>query len=247
MTKKKIGAILALAVSVVCIGAVVSFAYFTDRSEVTNDFTTGSLDLKVTESLWSNTDDGKNMYPGYTTDKNPTVQNVTGMLDNNAYIMAQLEVKDPAGNPITDSHRLDLIYEMIKWDPTGNNLIEGTKYSNKTLSAYENVNPLFTTERREDAKGMWTYYYSKTLNSASEKVDGDSVTLFNKIVVPLEWSQTELDVVGDYNITVSFQGIQSATFDTVRDSMAVLDGNYDDNVHKDYEENDSNRPSANQR
>lgn len=247
MNKKKVGMICALALSVAAVGAVGSFAYFTDKSEVTNDFTTGSLDLKVTESMWSNTDDGKNMYPGYTTDKNPSVQNITGMVDNNAYIMAQIQVKDAAGNPITDKHRLDLIYEMIKWDPTGSNLIEGTKYSQTTLNSYENVNPLFTTERREDSKGLWTYYYSKTLNSAAEKEAGDQITLFNKIVVPLEWSQTELDVVGDYNITVTFQGIQAATFGTVSDAMNVLDGNYDDHIHTDYEENDTNRPSAGSR
>lgn len=44
----------------------------------TNVFTTGDLDIGLKEPDWDpNENDGKNMYPGYTVYKNPTVKNIT--------------------------------------------------------------------------------------------------------------------------------------------------------------------------
>lgn len=236
----------ALTLSVVTIGGVGSYAYFSDRSELVNDFTTGSLDLKVTESLWSNTTDGKNMYPGYTTSKNPTVQNVTGMIDNNAYVMATITAVDGAGRVITDKNRLDLIYTMIRYDASGN-LQDGKKYSYDQINALPSVNPEWFLARRVLGDGQWVYYRSNTLDSASEKDSGQSSTLFNRISVPYEWTQSHLDLIGDFSLKVEFSGIQSATFNSLSDAMDVLDGAYEDGITNDYQENDEYRPSAGSR
>ena len=51
-----------------------TMAYFTENSVQTNVFTTGDLDIGLKEPDWDpNENDGKNMYPGYTVYKNPTV------------------------------------------------------------------------------------------------------------------------------------------------------------------------------
>ena len=53
-----------------------TMAYFTENSVQTNVFTTGDLDIGLKEPDWDpNENDGKNMYPGYTVYKNPTVKN----------------------------------------------------------------------------------------------------------------------------------------------------------------------------
>lgn len=240
---KRAGMIAALAVTVASVGAAGSYAFFSDRTEFTNDFTTGSLDLKVTETLWENGEDGENMYPGYTVNKNPTVANKTGLVDNDAYIEAFIHVKDASGNPITDSHRLDLIYAMIRYD--GEDVMqEGTKYAEGYINSFHNYNQRFELQTRDDSTGTWTYFLKDKLVSTADPDKGDTVTLFNKIVVPLEWSQTELDVIGDFSITVEFQGIQAATFSDVYEAMRTLNGI---DIHTDYIENDENRPSTDRR
>lgn len=235
--KKKVGLVLALTLCVTSIGILGSHAYFTDRNTVTNDFTTGSLDLKPSESLWDNISDGKNMYPGYTVDKNPTIQNVTGIEDNDAYVEALVFVKDSEGNVITDNTRLNLIYHMIRWD-SEKALEESTKYSNADITKNPNVNPQFELVKRDNSKGMWLFYLTDTLKSASTDVNGESVTLFNTIAVPTDWTQKELDIVGNFQIEVDFRGIQSATFDSVEDAMKVLEGG---SPLEDYNIDNSNR------
>lgn len=249
VNKKKLGLVLALSLCVVSIGVLGSHAYFSDRNTVTNDFTTGSLDLKPSESLWNNVTDGKNMYPGYTVDKNPTIQNTTGILDNDAYVEALVFVKDANGDVITDSNRLNLIYHMIRWDEE-NPLEEGTEYTDAEIIKSPNVNPAFELVKTDNSKGMWLFYLQDTLKSADTAEDGDSVTLFNTIAIPTDWTQEELDVVGNFQIEVDFRGIQSATFESVEEAMAVLEGgdplkdytiDNDNRVFIDIDENTINR------
>ena len=59
LNKKQIGLLSAAMIGVFSLGAVGSYAYFSDKTTVINDFSTGSLDLKVTESLWTNSIDGQ--------------------------------------------------------------------------------------------------------------------------------------------------------------------------------------------
>lgn len=237
LNKKQTGLLAAAVLCIASVGGIGSYSFFSDKSTVVNDFSTGSLDLKVTESLWTNSTDGQNMYPGYTVSKNPTVQNVTGMKDNNAYVEAFIRVKDAHGNAITDQKRLELIYHMIRYNTTSD-LLEGSNYSDSVITRSANVNPAFELVDTDYSKGTWTYYLSDKLVSSTTAEKGQSVTLFTTVAVPTDWSQTELDVVGDFQIEVEFKGIQEATFTDVFDAMKTLEGI---NAHVNYEENDSNR------
>lgn len=241
INKKKLGAISAVALSLCILGSLGSYSYFSDQSSVTNDFTTGSMDIKVTESQWKNSEDGKNIYPGYTTEKNPTIQNITGMEDNDAYVAAYIRAVDYNGNIITDSHRLDLIYHMIRYDAESNNKLEkDTKYSDSIITSIPNFNPAFELQKRDDATGSWLYYLKDTLDSTADPDTGETATLFTKLAVPTEWSQDELDVLGDFKIIVEYKCIQAATFENVYDAMNVLLNSGMD-IHQDYNENDINR------
>ena len=236
--KKKAILLATAVVGLVGAGIFGSYSYFTDDSNVTNEFTTGSLDLRVTENLWENSTDGKYMYPGYTVAKYPTVKNVTGIKDNDAYVEAILYVKDHEGNPITDSDRLDLIYHMIRYDVDGEGLNEGTKYPDDVITQNPNVNPAFEFQVRDDEEGTTIYFLKDTLKSTADPEEGEDVVLFTKIAMPTEWSQTEVDLVGDFQIVIEFKGIQAATFEDVYDAMEALLG---ENIHVDYNEDDSNR------
>ena len=75
--KKVFVTIMAIAmVATLAIGATV--AYMTDSEEKVNTFTVGDLDITLSEPSWEDTTDGKNMIPGYKTEKDPTVLGVDG-------------------------------------------------------------------------------------------------------------------------------------------------------------------------
>lgn len=96
-------------------------AYFTENSVQTNVFTTGDLDIGLKEPDWDpNENDGKNMYPGYTVYKNPTVKNITSDKngDEPCYVRMSVDILNSQGTPITDDQALNLIYKTIYFDKT---------------------------------------------------------------------------------------------------------------------------------
>lgn len=215
------GLAVAAVAGILSVGVIASLAYFTDSSILKNDFTTGSLDLEETETLWSNGEDGQNMYPGYTVKKNPTVQNVTAIQDNDAYVKAVIRFYDEDGQPITDKERCDLIYKTIRYDEQ-DAMKEGETYDLETAELFPNVNPDFLYAAEDSSAGEYVYYYKKTLDSAATAEDGDSALLFNTIIIPTQWSQSELDVMGNYQVEVEFAGIQSSSFTNLQEAMEAL-------------------------
>ena len=98
-----------------------TMAYFTENSVQTNVFTTGDLDIGLKEPDWDpNENDGKNMYPGYTVYKNPTVKNITSDKngDEPCYVRMSVDILNSQGTPITDDQALNLIYKTIYFDKT---------------------------------------------------------------------------------------------------------------------------------
>jgi len=87
MNKKKtiIAAIVLLLVLLVG-GAI---AYFTDKEEVTNVFTVGKVDITLTEPAWV-ADNAKNLMPGDTVAKDPTVTLTADSAD--AYVFVRVVV-----------------------------------------------------------------------------------------------------------------------------------------------------------
>ena len=259
--------------SVVLLAAFGSIAYFTDFGTMTNDFTTGSVDIEETETEWGPEDegDGWNVYPGYTVKKNPTVQNRTGLPDNHAWIKATLKVTNYDGTPITDQKRLDLIYYTIRFNPEGDEkgtLVptketpkgtdredigrveypDGqylpTKYTKEEIERFPNFNPAFklveTNPISSDPESDWAngkrvYYLKDYLRSGNTPDEGEKVTFFTHIAYPVEWTQDEFDILGDYRITIDFEGIQRATFANVDEAMVSLNKEIrDGTAHQDY-------------
>lgn len=264
--KKRFKKLFALGLAgIMCIGTVASLSYFTDRESVINNFTTGVLDLESSETSWNTTTtgpdgqiDGHNTYPGYTRLKNPTVQNVAAIEDNDAWVKATVTFIDAkTGKQIVDKERNDLILQTIRYDG-GAALVENTAntggYSEATLTQYPTVNPAFkdvtSTKGTPTTGGKYVYYLKDTLESAQTAAGGEKVELFTTIAYPTEWSQDELDIMGDYIIDVEFSGIQRWTFANVDEAMDALDAEAaGGTLHEEYERvtpgNKDNTPNVN--
>ena len=90
-------------------------SYFTQKEELVNVFTMGDLQIGLRESEWDPGEgDGKDICPGYTVYKNPTVKNRESEVSQPCYLQIRVIPQDEQGMPITDENRMQLIREMIR-------------------------------------------------------------------------------------------------------------------------------------
>lgn len=215
-----------------------TMAYFTENAVQTNVFTTGDLDIGLKEPGWDPEDnDGKNMYPGYTVYKNPTVKNITSDKngDEPCYVRMTVDILNNQGSPVTDNQALNLIYKTIYFDKTFNGSYDkkegyGTGlvqdripgYSLAQLASYPMVNPLWVKDTSRSTASSLVFNYM------GEKGDGildigEESTLFTNVVIPTDWNQTQMQKVGNYQLKVTAQAIQSKGFASQSEAYRMLD------------------------
>ena len=215
-----------------------TMAYFTENAVQTNVFTTGDLDIGLKEPGWDPEDnDGKNMYPGYTVYKNPTVKNITSDKngDEPCYVRITVDILNNQGSPVTDNQALNLIYKTIYFDKTFNGSYDkkegyGTGlvqdripgYSLAQLASYPMVNPLWVKDTSRSTASSLVFNYM------GEKGDGildigEESTLFTNVVIPTDWNQTQMQKVGNYQLKVTAQAIQSKGFASQSEAYRMLD------------------------
>ncbi len=216
-----------IAILSICLVAVMAIggtlAYLTDKDEATNTFTVGDLDITLTEPNWNDETDGKDLVPGDTEVKDPTVTEVK----NNSYMRVIMTVVDSEGNTITDADRLNLILKTVRFDSTynattapatvGTKLVEGNKYSLADLTDVPMVNSAFTLVEDKSSAGVYYYNYNSILEKDAKAV------LFTNIVIPTDWNQTQLQTLGSYKIQLQAQAIQTDGFSNSTDAFAALD------------------------
>lgn len=235
---KKYFSIVAAVTIIGAIGVGSTLAYFTDNSSKTNVFTTGDLDLGLHETLWNpEKGDGKNMYPGYTVYKNPTVKNITS--DKNGeepcYVRVNVEILDQNDQEITNGDALSLIYKTIyydssftgSYDQTGGKatgLVEGKTpgYNLTALAQYPMVNPKWTKDTVRSTASKLVFNYMGEDGDGILDI-GEESTLFTNIVIPTDWNQTQLTMIGDYHLKITAQAIQSSGFTTQAEAFLMLD------------------------
>ena len=239
ISRKKRNVLLAGALScAVLFGIGNTLAYFTDNAVQTNVFTTGDLDIGLKEPEWDpNGTDGKNMYPGYTAYKNPTVKNITSNKngDEPCYVRMCVDIEDSEGNPITDSEALYLIYKTIYFDKefTGGYDIKGgttaglikdstSGYDSEFLSAYPMVNPSWVKDTSRSTASKLFFNYMGKKNDGLLNI-GEESTLFTTVVIPTDWNQTQIQKVGDFRLKITAQAIQSKGFSTQTEALRMLD------------------------
>lgn len=215
-----------------------TMAYFTENAVQTNVFTTVDLDIGLKEPGWDPEDnDGKNMYPGYTVYKNPTVKNITSDKngDEPCYVRMTVDILNNQGSPVTDNQALNLIYKTIYFDKTFNGSYDkkegyGTGlvqdripgYSLAQLASYPMVNPLWVKDTSRSTASSLVFNYM------GEKGDGildigEESTLFTNVVIPTDWNQTQMQKVGNYQLKVTAQAIQSKGFASQSEAYRMLD------------------------
>lgn len=214
-----------------------TLAFLTDTEEVTNHFSVGDLDITIDEPKWDDegtpdddggtpddpSDDtpgtpgnGKNLVPGDTREKDPTITAVTG----DSYMRVILTIQDKDGTPITDKERLNSILDTIYYaNPV---LDEDSSYSIADLSKYDTINSDFTLVKDKSSSdtnvtGIYYYNYNDILK------EGSSVELFTNIVIPTDYNQQHLKVLGEYQIVIYAQAIQSDNFTDSTEAFKALD------------------------
>lgn len=202
-----------------------TLAYMTDSETDTNTFTVGSLDITLEEKNWDE-EDGKEVVPGDSFVKDPVVEAV----ENDSYVRLFVTLKDTAtGKVITDSSRISLIRQTLRYDSTynaqtaqpGTGIKSGSSYSLADLSAFPEINPAFTADSAHSSAGVYCY----TLNSVLK--EGQKAVLFTNAVVPTDWSQVQLDVLGGFTVEVTAQAIQAKNFSSAAEAFAALDAEID--------------------
>ncbi len=210
-----------------------AYSYFTQKESVANVFTVGDLKVGLKETEWDPQEgDGKNIHPGYTVYKNPTVKNLkSGNRDSEScYVLMRVKVTDQEGRPVTDEKRMSLIRKTIRYDAsyTGNwsrkgsakGLTEGRipGYTLAEMEKYPMINPQF--EELPDTSGEWLFAYKgtkdQTLKEEEEKI------LFTNIVIPTEWTEEEMELVGEFQLEIVAEAIQAKGFANREDAFEAL-------------------------
>lgn len=220
------------------VGAAGTMGYFTAQEKVTNVFTVGDLEIGLQEPEWSKEDgDGVNMYPGYSVYKNPTVKNTadTSKGGTDCYTRMRVEILNGEGAPVTDAEALKLIKKTIRFDATYNGTYDKTGKATQLvqgripgyfLKEFEDipmVNPLFVLDGERSTDNVLIYNYQGRDGNGVMKA-GEEAALFTNIVIPAEWTQTELRRMGEFQIVVTAQAIQTSGFAKKADAFLALDG-----------------------
>lgn len=185
--KKKIVSI-ALAAALAATAIVgSSLAYFTDTEEKTNTFTVGNVDITLTEPNWDADINNKDLIPGKTIPKDPTI---TVEADSEtAYTFMKVEVSE-------DFADLMIAYATAT----------GKTNPEDVVAAW------FTTETRPKVMEMNLEERYVILGVLSPKAAGESVTYFDEVKIPAEVTQKMIKADGTYEIKVTAYAIQAEGF-----------------------------------
>ena len=195
LTKKKVLIGIAAIAMIVILAIGATFAYMTDSEQKVNTFTVGDLDITLFEPEWDDTEDGKEMVPGYETEKDPTVK----AIDGSSYMRITVEFVPTDDSVMTTAHVAKIMETICFGGEVGINSEKFTK----------------DEDRSTDVKFYYNY------NGIFEK--NDEVTLFDTVKIPAGWNQNDLAVLGAYKLVIRAEAIQSFGFETAEEAFAALD------------------------
>jgi len=207
MSKRKLFILITAILTVATLAVGVTAAYMTDSEEKINTFTVGNLDITLSEPGWDDTVSGKNMVPGYTAQKDPTVTAV----DGDSYMRITVEFVSADDNEMT-AERIEKIMQTVNYnDAVGINKSNFTK----------------DTSRSSELKHVYKYN--------GEFSEGETAKLFNSVKIPSEWNQSDLEQLGAYKLVIRAEAIQSYGFESAEDAYDALDSEIEaGTVQEDY-------------
>ncbi|MDO4523152.1 MAG: SipW-dependent-type signal peptide-containing protein [Eubacteriales bacterium] len=217
-------------------GITGTIGYFSAREEVPNVFTVGDLDVALEEPEWEpELGDGRDLCPGYSVYKNPTIENRTEQGKGGpCYVRMRMRVLDASGKQITQEDRLKLILTTIRYDETftgtihqkgeGSLIREGRLpgYSLEEVTKLPMVNPLFVKDEMRSGAGELVFNYLGRERDGIFR-SGDQATLFTDLVIPSGWNKEKMELMGEFTLEIRAEAIQTQGFTTMRDALTVLD------------------------
>lgn len=224
-TKRNISILSAV---ILCASMIVggTLAYFHDKQEIKNPFSTAKDGISITlEEPNYDPETSKDITPGTTITKDPTITNVEG--EAYARFVVKLVEKD-TDTVITDPARAAKIMSTLFYDSkfaagTGSTIIADTSYTQAELAAMIGtdvmtpVNSEFTLDSTRSSDGIYYYNYNGTMGT------GDVKTLFTHVAIPGDWVQTDIDEVGDFDLIVEGQAIQKSNIEDADTAFDALD------------------------
>lgn len=220
---KKNMQIAALVVAIcLCLCSGLSLAYFSAQDEKTYITPLESIDLTLSEE-WS-AETGMGYTSGLTAVKSPTITAEEGLMYTRICMKVEENVPDGEGGTttllITDPDRLQLI-EGIFYADTEMRLQPGTPYSRHDVATIPGVyalyDPVHFFAPSSPTPGVYYFEFIGVMPEGSE------ATLFNKVVIPSDYSADELNLMGNFTVSFEGQGIQSFGFAYQADAMIELD------------------------
>lgn len=199
------------AVLLVTVSVLGTMAYLTDKDQVVNSFTVGSVNIRLDEAkanpdgtLVANADRVKeNSYkllPGHTYNKDPMVTVLEG--SEPSYVKMTVT--------FTKASELDAIFAPDGADMTS------------IFNGYDAANWLYKGNTKDAAANTRTYefWYKETVDALDADVALDA--LFDSITVPGSITKEQLATIKDMTITVNAYAIQVDGFDTAEKAWAAF-------------------------
>ncbi len=218
-TKIAIMLVLGLLIGLLAINGTIS--YLSDGEDVTNVFSVGDIEVKLTEPGWD-PDDDTPWYPGDVREKNPTAEAVSG----DVYFRMKVEIVG-----LLDSDDADLVWNTIYYDEDGDLVAGTTDLTLAELQAdFPHFNPdEFTAIAATGSSDLVKYFlYTDGGANAAVLAEGESATLFTTIVIPADYGNDQFEKLGDeYSIKVSLEAIQAQNI-AAADAAGVLADTFDD-------------------
>ncbi len=198
--KKKILSV-ALAASLAAVAVVSSsLAYFTDTETKTNEFTVGNVDITLTEEKWDADLNNKDLIPGKTIPKDPTI--TVDADSETAYTFMKVELSDDF---------VDLL--------TAYATAEGIEDPAQVIDDW------FVSEVHPKVMEMGNNYV--ILGVLSPKAAGESVTYFDEVTIPAAVTQEMIKADGVYTIDITAYAIQAEGFYNEEDKFASRQAAFD--------------------
>ncbi len=210
------------------IGAAYSF--FTSNDTVKNSLTMGNPDIDLIEPNW-NPSSAENIVPGISILKDPTLKGIEG----NNYARVVVRFYDNENNKmITDVGRINKIKELLFYDRTYNrqnnpitqSINPSSNYSSSEINSFVRLGNVYNFYNKDDfvldtkrsTDTVYVFNYKKVLH------EGDSKVLFSNILVPLDYTSTDMKLIGNFNIKVYAEAIQSENIGSMEEAFGALDG-----------------------
>lgn len=121
-------------------------------------------------------------------------------------------------------------YTLDTWTVSGMNFVSlnGLVSADKINSIYNKTDFAKDTARSSAGTYYYNYICAAVTTPGSEKAanvlaEGDEATLFTHVIVPSEWTQTELELLGKYAIVIKAEAIQAEGFVDSAEAFTALD------------------------